>query len=81
VLNYACPLMVSTSAQFIVTASRKGHSAIGHGLRAVTSDIRIVKACHPEDGHSVTFLDTPSFDASSNSGSEVLCQIADWLKT
>ena len=71
-----CPWM-----QFIATASRQCHRAIGHGLRAVSSDIQIIKTNHPVDHHPVVFLDIPSFDASYNSGVDILCQIADWLKS
>jgi hypothetical protein len=67
--------------EFIAVASGKGHGAIGHSLRVVSSDIQIIKTNHPVDHHSVVFLNTPSFDASSHSGIEVLCQIASWLKS
>ena len=82
VLDDVLLLMIYTSAQFIATASgTKDHSAIGHGLQTVTTDIRSVKANHPEDCHAVVFLDTPDFDDSPQSGTKVLLQIDDWLKT
>jgi GTPase Era involved in 16S rRNA processing len=65
--------------QFIAAASNQGYDAISHGLRTPQSRIQIVKTKHPKDGHSVVFVDTPGFDATSKSDAETLTHIADWL--
>ena len=67
------------SIQFIADASRKCHDAINHTLVSVTSDIRVVKATHPEDKRPVVFIDTPGFDDTYTSDSDVLNAIANWL--
>jgi GTPase Era involved in 16S rRNA processing len=48
-------------------------------MKMATSDIRTVKAIHPENGRSVVFVDTPGFDVSDKSDTETLKQIFDWL--
>jgi hypothetical protein len=73
--------MFSPSEIYIPAYGPPMDRAIGHGLRAVSSDIQIDKTNHPVDHHPVVFLDTPSFDAYSNSGVDILCQIANWLKS
>jgi len=80
VLKDVLPRMIRISAQFIATASRKGHEAINHTLLSKASGIRVTRTNHPMDNHAVVFLDTPDFDDSPQSGAEVLYQISDWLK-
>jgi hypothetical protein len=40
----------------------------------------MVETSHPKDGHLVMFLDTPTFGDHSYSSTDVLYQIAQWLK-
>jgi|ERR1700685_139128 hypothetical protein len=63
--------------KFIASATGQDHDAIRHELQTDTSDIQMVKATHPKDGHSVVFLDVPNFDASSSK--ETLSMISDLL--
>jgi hypothetical protein len=80
VLEDVLPRMIRISAQFIATASCKGHEAINHTPLSKASGIQVTNTNHPMDNHVVVFLDTPGFDDSPQSGADVLYQISDWLK-
>ncbi|KXH64061.1 kinesin light chain [Colletotrichum salicis] len=51
---------------------------IGHGLESCTQDIETVD--FSLDGHKVTLVDTPGFDDSERSDTEILRLIAAWLQ-
>jgi hypothetical protein len=55
---------------------------VGHTLESCTSEIKIVKLSVPElaDG-DVVFVDTPGFDDTHKSDSDILKMVADWLKS
>jgi predicted GTPase len=38
-----------------------------------------VRVAHPSDGHPVVFVDTPGFDDTDKSDTEILSIIAEWL--
>jgi hypothetical protein len=73
-------LTISTVAQFIEKASCAVHGAVHNRLEPLTDDIQMVETSHPKDGHLVMFLDTPTFGDHSYSSTDVLYQIAQWLK-
>jgi predicted GTPase len=56
-----------------------GNDAINHRLQSDTEDIQTVRVVHPKNGHSVVFVDTPGFDDTYNSDTDILAKIAEWL--
>ena len=68
-------------SQFIKLAT-DFDTAVGHTLESCTSAINIVKLSVPElaDG-DVVFVDTPGFDDTHKSDSDILKMVADWLKS
>jgi GTPase Era involved in 16S rRNA processing len=48
-------------------------------MKSHTSDIRAVRVVHPSGSGAVVFVDTPGFDDTYKSDTEILCIIADWL--
>lgn len=64
---------------FIERATRQGGHNIGHKLRSVATDIRVVRTMHPTDHHPVVFVDTPGFNGPSPSDVDILQMIADFL--
>jgi hypothetical protein len=72
----------SSTTQFIEAAkpTHDGSQTVGHGLRSYTSDIRTVDIPHWKiPACSVTFVDTPGFDDTYKSDTEILGMIANWL--
>ena len=53
-------------------------AGIGHGLESCTSEIGIIKMSLP--GSNVVFVDTPGFDDTKRSDSDILKMISDWLE-
>jgi len=55
---------------------------VGHSLESCTSEIKIVKLSVPEfaDG-DVVFVDTPGFDDTHISDTDILKMVANWLKS
>jgi predicted GTPase len=65
--------------QFVdIVTGQDGH-AIGHQLVSQTSDIRAIEVLHPVTGEPVVFVDTPGFDDTCKSDTEVMEMITDWL--
>ncbi|KAK6067745.1 kinesin light chain [Seiridium cupressi] len=64
---------------FIKTLAGEAASRLrtGHDLESCTQEIETVD--FPLDGHDVTLVDTPGFDDSKRSDTEILTLIADWL--
>ena len=57
-------------------------SGIGHDLESCSSEILVVKMSFPEfSDYNIVFVDTPGFDDTKRSDTEVLRMIADWLAT
>ena len=51
---------------------------VGHDLVSCTSEISIIKMTFP--GYNIVFVDTPGFDDTNKSDSEILKMISDWLE-
>jgi len=64
---------------FIDIATRQDGHTVGHGLQSHTSDIRAVRVPHPTTGHPTVFVDTPGFDDTYKSDTEILSMVAEWL--
>ncbi|KAL0948455.1 hypothetical protein HGRIS_011028 [Hohenbuehelia grisea] len=64
---------------FIDVATRQNGTTVGHGLTSCTSSIRSVKYTS-ETGQTVILVDTPGFDDTTKSDTEILNLLAEWLK-
>jgi len=51
---------------------------IGHGLESCTAVVEVVP-CSFRTGEKFFLVDTPGFDDSSRTDSEILCEVANWL--
>jgi len=69
----------SGKSTFIERATRQNGETVGHSWRSHTAGIRSVRFAHPTEGHIVTFVDTPGFDDTFKSNTEIVTTIADWL--
>jgi GTPase Era involved in 16S rRNA processing len=65
--------------QFIATAAGQDPSQIGHGMASRTTNIQWTRVTHPTDLDPVVFVDTPGFDDTYRSDTDVLNTIAKWL--
>jgi hypothetical protein len=70
---------ILTTAQFIDIATEQDGGTVGHGLQSHTSIIRAVRVNHPTTSKPVIFIDTPGFDDTFKSDTEILTMIAEWL--
>jgi hypothetical protein len=68
-----------TRTQVIDVATGQDGHTVGHGMKSHTSDIRSVRVPHPTLGHPMIFVDTPGFDDTYKSDTEILTIIANWL--
>jgi len=66
-------------SKFIEYATGSNGNSVGHSWWSHTSDIQTVRAVHPANGGSVVFVDTPGFDGTFKSDTEILAIIVDWL--
>ncbi|KAL6302087.1 hypothetical protein BKA93DRAFT_751503 [Sparassis latifolia] len=64
---------------FVNTATAGDVVQVGHMLKACTSKIVAYRCLHPQDGHPVVFIDTPSFDDTTKSETDILNMLAEWL--
>jgi len=64
---------------FIESATRQDGRTVGHSWQSYTAEIRSVRLAHPTDGRPVVFVDTPGFDDTFKSDTEILTIVADWL--
>jgi hypothetical protein len=64
---------------FIDCATSQGGKNVGHSWKSETSQVRSVSVSHPTDRQPVVFVDTPGFDDTFKSDTEILSMIADWL--
>jgi GTPase Era involved in 16S rRNA processing len=53
-------------------------AGVGHDLESCTSEIGIIKMTFP--GYNIVFVDTPGFDDTKRSDSDILKMISDWLE-
>ncbi|KIM73947.1 hypothetical protein PILCRDRAFT_716716 [Piloderma croceum F 1598] len=72
------PTGAGKSTLIDVATGQDGHT-VGHGMESHTSDIRSVRVPHPIRGHPMVFVDTPGFDDTYKSDTEILTIIANWL--
>jgi len=64
---------------FIVRATGRNPGSVGHGWQSQTSDIQTIRVRHPKENHYVVFVDTPGFDDTYKTDTEILTTIADWF--
>lgn len=67
----------SGKSTFIQTASELDAIDIGHDLKSCTAHVIAYRFQH--DGFNITLIDTPGFNDTLRSETEVLKEIADWL--
>lgn len=65
--------------QFINRATRQDSGTIGHKLKSCTTEIQAVQTYHPKTKHPIVFVDTPGFDDTFKSDTEILALIEAWL--
>jgi len=70
-------VMLLSGEQFINKATGID-AGIGHDLESCTSEIGIIKMTFP--GYNIVFVDTPGFDDTKKSDSDILKMISDWLE-
>jgi predicted GTPase len=81
-LFYYCQPRSQFAEQFINIAVGNNQTTIGHDLRSCTQGVQAVRCTHPENpDRQIVFLDTPGFDDTSRTDTEVLIDISEWLKT
>jgi GTPase Era involved in 16S rRNA processing len=61
-------------------ATEQGGKTIGNKLESYTADVQAVRILHPSTEQSIVFVDTPGFDDSNKSDTQVLRMIAQWLE-
>jgi hypothetical protein len=67
--------------QFINIAANHVATRVGHDLNSCTAEIQAVTIPHPHDpSRRVVFVDTPGFDDTYVTETEILKRIADWLR-
>ncbi|KAG5651163.1 hypothetical protein H0H81_009655 [Sphagnurus paluster] len=65
---------------FINTLARETVTDVGHTLESQTAQLKPVVVRHPSElGRRIILVDTPGFDDTYVSDSEILRRIADWL--
>lgn len=70
-------LMVS---QFVNDVAGGREAEIGNGLRSKTRIVQPVRCRHPDGRRNIILVDTPGFDDTHLSDSQILRIIADWMK-
>jgi len=65
---------------FIDIATLQGGKTVSHSLNSYTSDIRAVRFPHPTTSRPVVLVDTPGFNNTMKTDTEVLAMIAEWLE-
>lgn len=65
---------------FIDLATGLGGRTVGNTLESCTAHVQAVRTSHPTAGKPIVFVDTPGFDDSTMSDTEVLRMIAEWLE-
>ncbi|KAL4076364.1 P-loop containing nucleoside triphosphate hydrolase protein [Scleroderma citrinum] len=53
---------------------------VGHDLRSCTSEIRAVRCPHSDGERNIVLVDTPGFDDTFVTDTQILLNIANWLK-
>jgi predicted GTPase len=78
---FPCFQLILTRTQLIDVATGQNGHTVGHRMESHTSDIRAVRVSHPLSDHPTVFVDTPGFDDTYKSDTEILSIIANWLVT
>ena len=71
-------LILFLSGEQFIHEATGADTGIGHDLESCTSEIGIIKMLFP--GYNVVFVDTPGFDDTKKSDSDILKMISDWLE-
>ena len=68
-------------SQFVnnVTGNVESGAVIGHSLKSQTQAVQPVRCALP-DGREIVLVDTPGFDDTYLSDTQILRRIATWLK-
>ncbi|KAL4065613.1 P-loop containing nucleoside triphosphate hydrolase protein [Scleroderma yunnanense] len=66
---------------FVDLAVGRADSGAGHDLVSCTKEIRAVRYPHPDGERNIVLVDTPGFDDTFVSDTQILRNIAEWLKT
>ncbi|KAL4078012.1 P-loop containing nucleoside triphosphate hydrolase protein [Scleroderma citrinum] len=74
------PIGTGKSA-FIDCAVGRPDTGAGHDLVSCTKEIRAVRYPHPDGERNIVLVDMPGFDDTFVSDTQVLRNIAEWLKT
>jgi hypothetical protein len=74
-------VLASALEQFINSFAGRAVTKVGHSLESCTQSIQTVTMVHPENPNCrVTLIDTPGFDDTRRSDTEILKIIAKWLE-
>jgi GTPase Era involved in 16S rRNA processing len=70
-------------SKFIKTVAKDSTNiAVGHDLESCTSEISTVRLSFPEHiANDIVLVDTPGFDHTNKTETDILKMVADWLKT
>ncbi|KAL7272119.1 hypothetical protein RUND412_005089 [Rhizina undulata] len=66
-------------SNFIRKITGREDIVVGHSLESCTDQLATYQ--FPLDGHTITLVDTPGFNDTYNSDSEILSQITQWLES
>ncbi|KAL4066504.1 P-loop containing nucleoside triphosphate hydrolase protein, partial [Scleroderma citrinum] len=66
---------------FIDRAIGRADTRDSHDLVSLTKKIRAVRCPHPDGERNIVFVDTPGFDDTFVSDTQILRNIAEWLKS
>ncbi|KDQ53006.1 hypothetical protein JAAARDRAFT_39718 [Jaapia argillacea MUCL 33604] len=69
----------SGKSSFINLAAGNDHVEIGHKLESCTQAVQPIRLPRPSGGGDIVLVDTPGFDDTLRSDTEILQAIADWL--
>jgi len=72
-------LVVFLSGEQFINVATGVDAGIGHDLESCTTEIGIIKMRFP-GGYNVVFVDTPGFDDTKKSDSDILKMISVWLE-
>jgi predicted GTPase len=65
--------------QFINIATGQTDTTVGHSLSSCTEKVQAIICRHPDNTRNVVFVDTPGFDDTYITDTDILIAIANWL--